>query len=117
MKKKAMNRALAVGGVLVVSMAQQVCWGAAQDICSDGVGVEVVGHESSFVKASFTPKCSANVTVSANAVDAMLFTVKSMSKKGRHSFGGTSNDGMVFACETESIAWTPPSAGASNGCR
>ena len=115
MEKKQIAQALMVGGVLVLSMAQQAAFAAAADACTNGAPSTVAGATDKFVQQGFMPKCSANVTVSANDVSTTLFTVKSMSTKGMHSFGGSSEGGAVAACENSSIAYAAPVAGTA-GC-
>jgi len=72
------------------------------NICSGaaiaGNGAAVVGDSSatnSFVKVGFTPKCSANVFMSANDENSLLFRVGSASGKGKAYFGGSSAGGAV----------------------
>lgn len=114
MEKKQIAQALMVGGVLVLSMAQQVASAAAVNACSDGLAVQV--STGAFVLQAFTPKCSASVDVSFNDVDATKATVKSMSRKGMHNFGGSSEGGAVKACEATSVAYAAPTAGETDGC-
>ena len=117
MEKKQIAHALMVGGVLVVSMAaQQPAFAAVTVACNQGTAAEVAGATTNFVVQAFTPKCSANVDVSFNDISTTKATVKSMSSKGMHNFGGSSDGGSIKACETQSVAYAQPTAGASDGC-
>jgi hypothetical protein len=115
METKKIVDALILGGVLVVSLGSQAAF--AINICNDGVaGTITVG---SFIQTVFPVKCSANVQVDYADISALRATTKGMSKKGMHSFGGSTEGGAIKACETASISYTSPIAGTTlgaNGC-
>lgn len=115
MESKRIVEALMLGGVLVVSMANQTANATAA--CTDGVASQV--SAGTFIKQAFNVKCSASVDVDYADVNDTLATVKGMSRKGMHSFGGSTEGGSVKVCETASISYTSPVAGTtagSNGC-
>ena len=115
MESKKVIEALMLGGVLVVSMANQTA--SATNICNNGTAGTIT--TGSFIQSVFPVKCSANVQVDYVDSTAVLAVTKGMSVKGMHSFGGSTEGGSVKACETASIAYTSPVAGTtagSNGC-
>lgn len=106
-----------LGGVLVVSMANQTANATAA--CTDGVANTAGVTAGSFIKQAFNVKCSASVDVDYVDASDTLAVVKGMSRKGMHSFGGSTDGGAVKACETTSITYSAPTAGTtagSNGC-
>ena len=115
MESKRIVEALMLGGVLVVSMANQTANATAA--CSDGTASQITA--GSFVKQAFNVKCSASVDVDYVDSSGTLAVVKGMSRKGMHSFGGSTDGGSVKVCETTSVSYTAPTAGTtagSNGC-
>ena len=118
MESKKIVEALMLGGVLVVSMASQTA--NATLVCTDGVANTAgVTAGSNFVKQTFFVKCSANVDVDVVDSTPTLAVVKGMSRKGMHSFGGSTDGGSVKVCETTSISYAAPTAGVTadkNGC-
>lgn len=107
---------LVVGGVLAVGMlnAYAATTGTA---CTEGVASSIAGAAGSFVKDTFTPKCSGGVSLGYND-SATSMGVKSGSSKGMHTFGGGTEGGGVTQCESSSIAspHTQATSAAANGC-
>lgn len=114
MESKKIIEALMVGGVLVISGANHLAFAANTQVCNEGTASSVAS--GSFIKQAFTPKCSANVTVNINDVDATVAAVAGMSKKGAHMYGGSTEGGKVEACSSgSSMSYTAPVAGSA-GC-
>lgn len=114
---KSQTKILVMGGILAMGAASSV---QAATACSGtaGNGTQVVGATGSFVKDSFTPKCSANVTV-AYTDSVSMIAVRGGSSKGMHTFGGTSEGGGILQCESSSAAnphTTAATVSATNGC-
>lgn len=112
------TKIVVMGGVLAIGLLSQAQ--AAGNACSSGTGVAIAGNSASFIKDSFTPKCSTGVEASF-AQSTTAVSVRSGSSKGMHTFGGTSDGGGVAQCESSSVsapattAATAP-ASATNGC-
>ena len=112
------TKIVVMGGVVAIGLISSQA--NAEVACTTGTATSIVGAAGSFIKDTFTPKCSTGVTVSflqnGNAI-----AVKSGSSKGMHTFGGSSEGGGVTQCQSSSIA-TPESSAATapasttNGC-
>lgn len=90
------------GMVLAVTLgAPAVSYGAAA--CTTGSATAVTGNPASFVKDTFTPKCSTAVTVNYTQTDAAI-AARSGTAGGMHTFGGSSEGGGVIQCESSSVA-------------
>ncbi len=89
----------------------------AASACTTGVGSSVVGNTASFVKDTFTPKCSAGVNVNYTQSSSAI-SVNAAHPSGMHTFGGTSEGGGVIQCESSSVTNPTPltPAAATNGC-
>ena len=108
MDKKQFIHAAVLGGALVVSLnagAATICSGTA------GSGTSVV--TGTFVKAGFTPKCSANTLVAGT--DGTDYGVKGLSSKGKSIYGGSTAGGGVSLCSTFTGTATAPTA-LTSGC-
>ncbi len=106
---------LVVGGVLAVGMlnAYAVTTGAG---CTAGVGISIAGNSTSFVKDTFTPKCSGGVSLGYHDSGTAM-GVKAGSSKGMHTFGGGTDGGGVTQCESSSISHPESSTSANAaGC-
>lgn len=66
----------------------------AATICDAGTASAVTGVDTNFVRATFTPRCSANTQADFQQ-NANSAAVGSASTKGNQSFGGHSNGGAV----------------------
>lgn len=90
MKNVIMGSVLAV--VAVSSMPAN-----ASSFCAGGPAANstVSASTSSFVKVSFTPKCSANVFLDGVDVSSTVYTVGAASSKGKNRFNGSSVGGAV----------------------
>jgi len=92
-----MKRIIFGAGFLVAAVASLPASAANQSICTavttagNGAAVAV----GSFVKVTFTPKCSANVFLTGNDQNANLYTVGAASIKGKSYFDGSSAGGAV----------------------
>jgi len=106
---------LVVGGVLAVGMMN--AYAASATACTTGTPTSIAGATGSFVKDTFTPKCSGGVTLGYND-SATSMGVKAGSSKGMHTFGGGTEGGGVTQCESSSIAspHTLATSAAANGC-
>lgn len=82
-----------------------------------GPGVAITADEDLFVKVDIAPKCSANVQLAYDQ-DATTFGVCANSKKGKNSFGGTTEGGGVSAqgAACPSSGCEAPDAAAATGC-
>lgn len=103
------SKIIVMGGVIALGFAGNAM-GAAACSGTAGNGTSVTGVSTSFIRDGFTPKCSANVTVSYTQSDTAV-AVKGGSSKGMHTFGGTSEGGGVKQCETTSV--TAPGTSAA----
>jgi hypothetical protein len=116
MDRKKTTEMVMLGGALVLSLASFSAQAATG--CSAGAGTSVAGNATNFVKAGFTPKCSASTSV--NYLDAGAdFAVQGASAKGKTVYGASTAGGQVSGCTTvQSGAPTvgTPGAGATNGC-
>ncbi len=99
-----------LGGTLVLSMNSAF---GAVDACSNGTAISGGITSDGFIRASFTPKCSANVYVSVLDSTAS-FSVKSASAKGKSYFGGSTEGGSVGVCSTFTTFAAPTAS--STGC-
>jgi hypothetical protein len=70
-----------------------VCDGAA--LAADGKEVKGETDGSTFVRTSFTPKCSANVFLIGDDVSPTVYRVGAASKKGKTKFNGSTVGGSV----------------------
>ena len=105
---------LVVGGVLAVGMLN--AYAASSTACTTGTPTSIAGNAGSFVKDTFTPKCSGGVSLGYND-SATSMGVKAGSAKGMHTFGGGTEGGGVTQCESSSIANPHSSVTAqANGC-
>jgi len=100
MKKALILSALAAAAVSPMANATAVCAGAAA-----GATVAVTTTANMFVIVPFTAQCSANV-YSNYSEDATRLGVIAGSKKGKNSFGGSTNGGGI----------KPQGACAATGC-
>lgn len=90
------------GMALAVTLgAPAVSYGAAA--CTTGTATAVTGNPGSFVKDTFTPKCSTAVTVNYTQ-DSAAISARSGTAGGMHTFGGSSEGGGVIQCESSSVA-------------
>jgi len=82
-----------------------------------GPGTAIAADEALFVKVAIAPKCSANVQLAYDQ-DATTFGVCANSKKGKNSFGGTTEGGGVSAQgdACPSTGCVAPTAAAATGC-
>ena len=104
------SQALMLGGSLVLSLAATQAVAATGTACSAGVGTQLTGNTSNFVKVTFTPKCSANTAVNYNdSGDA--FAVQGASTGGKITYGASTNGGAPTACSTATSG--TPNVGAS----
>lgn len=106
------TKMVVLGGLLVASMHSHGANG-----CTAGLGIAVPGSDATFVKDTFTPKCSKAVYL--DYVDsATSIGVMAASQKGMHTFGGFSDGGGIFQCESSSVATPEASVGSvtANGC-
>lgn len=99
-----------LGGTLVLSMNNAF---GAVDACSNGSAIAGGITSDGFIRASFNPKCSANVYVSVLDSTAS-FSVKSASAKGKTYFGGTTESGGITVCTTFT-SFSAPTA-TTGGC-
>lgn len=67
---------------------------AAQTVCAAGAATATTLGTSMFTKVAFTPKCSANTSVSFDE-SANTASVGAISTKGNQIFSGHSNGGSV----------------------
>jgi hypothetical protein len=101
MKNIILGSVLAVAAVTSLSAnaaAFTVCNGAA--LATDGA--QVVGNTdgSTFVRTSFTPKCSANVFLVGDDVSSTVYRVGAASAKGKTRFNGSTIGGAVAPVST-----------------
>ena len=108
MDNKKVLEAVIAGGVLVVSLNVNA---AAVNACATGTATTLTS--GGYLSVSIVPKCSANVTVSAND-QTSSFSTKGGSVKGKTHFGGSSEGGSVSVCSTFTT-WSAPTAGTT-GC-
>lgn len=105
---------LVVGGVLAVGTLN--AYAASVVTCANAAGTSIVGNSSSFIKDTFTPKCSGGVSV-AFIDNASSLGVKAGSSKGMHTFGGSTEGGGITQCESSSVASPTTGLTAMNlGC-
>ena len=79
--------------------AFEVCKGAA--LAKDGEQVVGKSDGSTFVRTSFTPKCSANVFLVGDDVSPTVYRVGAASQKGKTRFNGSTVGGAVAPVSTE----------------
>ena len=103
------TKIVVMGGVVAIGLISSQA--NAATACTTGTASSIVGAAGSFIKDTFTPKCSVGVTVSF-LQDGSAIAVKSGSSKGMHTFGGSSEGGGVRQCQSSSIA-TPESSAAT----
>lgn len=108
MDKKQVLHAAILGGALVVSLSA-----SAVTICSGAAGNGSTVTSGTFVKAAFTPKCSANTLV--DGMDGTDYGVKGLSSKGKSIYGGSTQGGGVSLCTTFTGAASAPTA-TTAGC-
>ena len=124
MKHKKTFEAIALGGVLVVSLGgavlsidAQAATGTTCSLSTNGSGTSITANSASFVKVQFTPKCSPNTVVTYNdAGDS--FSAKGGSKKGSIYYGATSEGGggaTQCGSSTYTDASVPASTAPANG--
>lgn len=102
MDKKEIIHAVAIGSVLVLNLSA-TGYAVAAEACNNGSASSIVSNDSGFVKNTFTPKCSANVTVRYSESNTDFY-VRGGSAKGSHTFGGSTIGGGVAVCESTSVA-------------
>lgn len=107
MDAKKVAEVVLLGGSLVMSLASLNA--VAADACTAGSGVQVSGASASFVKTSFTPKCSTGTTVIVNDASSDFF-VAGASAKGARVFGGSTAGGGVTMCSGGSSFASPVAA-------
>ncbi|PHV10380.1 hypothetical protein [Chitinimonas sp. BJB300] len=95
-----------MGGMLALSLAAPFAHAGSVTSCSGDVKAQQADIQSSaaggYVLEAFKLNCSANVVLAYDG-DATAVGVKSASKKGMHTFGGSSNGGSVKQCEPTSV--------------
>ncbi len=113
--KKAYEVAM-LGGALVMSLTAFEANAAVG--CSAGSGTSVPGTTTTFVKTTFTPKCSAATIV--RYVDGNTdFAVQGGSTKGKVTYGAGTSGGQVTACATAasgSPTVADPTTAVGSGC-
>lgn len=97
--KQSTTKIIVLGGMLAAS-AQ--AYSAAATGCTTGTGLAITGSSTTFVKDSFTPKCSNGVSLGYYDQNTVM-SVKAGSSKGMHTFGGNTDGGGIFQCESTSI--------------
>ena len=112
------TKIVVMGGVLAIGLVTSQAQAATG--CTTGTASSVTGNSASFIKDTFTPKCSTGVTVTFTQSGSAI-SVKSGSTKGMHTFGGTSEGGGVSQCESSSLAAPATTAATApatetNGC-
>ncbi len=101
MKNVILGSVLAVASITSLSAnaaAFTVCSGAA--LAADGVQVVGQSDGSTFVRTSFTPKCSANVFLVGDDVSPTVYRVGAASGKGKTRFNGSTVGGAVAPVST-----------------
>ena len=111
--KQSTTKIIVLGGMLAVSAQAYSATGTG---CTTGTGASITGSATTFVKDNFTPKCSSGVSLGYNDQNTVM-SVKAGSSKGMHTFGGNTDGGGIFQCESTSIVGVTaaPTATAS-GC-
>ncbi len=95
MKKIVLGSVLAMSALASLqAQAQVVTACSAANVASNGASFSA-GGSTSFIKVGFRPKCSANVWLLGQTLNALTFRVGSASAKGKSSFGGSSFGGSV----------------------
>ena len=108
-----------LGSVLAIAAVTPLTANAAQTFCnapSAAGAATVAASVGNFIKSPFTPKCSANVFLVGDDVDANTYRVGSASSKGKNRYGGMSGGGSVSsraACAANPCAVTDAASGAS----
>ena len=126
MNSKKSVEAILLGGALVVTIGGTMMPldASAQVICSlstNGIGSTVTGNTASFVKSSFSAKCSPNTVVSFTQSETAA-AAKGGSQKGSYVFGATSEGGGgAVACGGTTVSAPHTAAGtapanATDGC-
>lgn len=75
-----------------------VCSGAA--LAKDGIPVTGATDGTTFVRTTFTPKCSANVFLVGDDVSPTVYRVGAASQKGKTRFNGSTVGGAVAPVST-----------------
>ena len=106
MKNVIMGSVLAIAAVTPISAnaaAAQFCSGG---VAGNGATATFATDGTSFVKSTFTPKCSANVFLSGDDTSATVYRVGAGSAKGRTRFMGSSVGGAVGPATTSACTGT-----------
>lgn len=120
--KKYLHLAAGVMATVAVGAAQAQATGANGDVCAAPTAATsgtAMGVSTYFVKAAFTPKCSANVYMSFQQT-ATAFGVGSGSAKGKTAFkgntagGGVTSDTAVTCSTSAGCSATNAQDAASN---
>jgi hypothetical protein len=101
MKNVILGSVLAVAAVTSLSANAanfDVCTGAA--LAKDGAQVTGATDGTTFVRTSFTPKCSANVFLVGDDVSPTVYRVGAASQKGKTRFNGSTIGGAVAPVST-----------------
>ena len=101
MKNVILGSVLAVAAVTSISAhaaAFTVCAGAA--LAKDGTPVTGATDGTTFVRTTFTPKCSANVFLVGDDVNPTVYRVGAASGKGKTRFNGSTVGGAVAPVST-----------------
>ncbi|MER2540188.1 MAG: hypothetical protein ABTQ26_13190 [Azonexus sp.] len=126
MNSKKKVEAVLLGGALIVTLGGALLPtdASAADICSlstSGIGETITGSVESFVKVTFTAKCSPNTVVKFSQT-TQAFAAQGGSKKGNFRYGSSSEGGggaKQCATTTEadpSASVKDPAASATDGC-
>jgi len=95
MKKIVLGSVLAMSALASLqAQAQAVTFCSAANVAGNGASVSG-GGSTSFIKVGFRPKCSANVWLLGQTLNALTFRVGSASSKGKSSYNGSSFGGSV----------------------
>ena len=101
MKNVILGSVFAVAAITSLSAnaaAFTVCDGAA--LAADGKQVTGATDGSTFIRTSFTPKCSANVFLVGDDVNPTVYRVGAASGKGKTRFNGSTVGGAVAPVST-----------------
>lgn len=125
MTQKKSIEAVALGSALIVTIGSTVlpmdadaATGTACSLSTTGIGSTISGDASSFLKVSFTARCSPNTVVTYND-SGTASAVKGGSKKGNIFYGSTSEGGGgAVWCNSPSTytdASSPANTAPANG--
>ena len=89
---------VAITSISANAAVQDVCTGAA--LAGDGATVTGATSGGTFVRTSFTPKCSANVFLVGDDPTPTVYRVGAASQKGKTRFNGSTVGGAVAPVST-----------------